>query len=550
MTYFSYLFEAKGIQRYILDSGRLADEIGASDLISELCQSSGSDLLDDVLQSLSMRTNVARRAAGSFCILDKDSERLEDARALWRLAVGAKLPGLEFSDCPPAAALDEVSAVAAARKAMIPLRENSSAFLLPSGHPFVAFAARTGRIAVTKPSRTEEEKEESDLVNAPQKRRGKLLGRGGDMDRLALSFAPNEPGTRFLFPRHFEETEASLKNPCFPFVGNDRRVAVVHADISGLGEIYARVQRVAGSAEDLFNISTKIEEAVISAARNASTAVLATHAMREKDGRSFWRLFNYPKAQNGTDFSRTAVLPARPILLGGDDITIIARADVALTFAAKLLDEIERRTREAFASVDPKYGLTELTACAGIAVVPAGHPTSAASTMADGLCKLAKATAKAQKPYRSALGFAVVTSTIAEGYDLYRERELRTQDGVFLNHDAYFVSGPFDVGTSFGSIVDLALALSEVPGRGKLYETLGLRFDESPKAADRWERFWSYLEIEDCNAANKLRTALAGCLQKGVGSGSIPPLDTALPFLGDALELIDIGAVRVLRGIV
>ncbi len=42
---FVYLFEAKGIQRYISDSGKLKDIIGASEIVFQLARSDCDDLV-------------------------------------------------------------------------------------------------------------------------------------------------------------------------------------------------------------------------------------------------------------------------------------------------------------------------------------------------------------------------------------------------------------------------------------------------------------------------------------------------------------------------
>jgi hypothetical protein len=41
----AYLFQAKGIQPYILDNGKLKEMAGASELVARLCRSHRADLL-------------------------------------------------------------------------------------------------------------------------------------------------------------------------------------------------------------------------------------------------------------------------------------------------------------------------------------------------------------------------------------------------------------------------------------------------------------------------------------------------------------------------
>lgn len=538
-----YVFEAKGIQKYILDSGRLADLIGGSDLVAQLCASSEQDMLAAVIAAARAPVDEARRAGGVFELTSRSPETLHDLRALWRLAVSLGAPGLEFADATtphPTESAD--AALALARAEMSAARDNTAALLLPVGHPFVAFNPRTGRIATEMADNGKDAF--SDLLNTPQRRRGAAIATGKTGERLAEAFVPQDSREEFLFPRHFETEEATDRNPAFPFPSADRRVAVLHADLSGLGEIYGGLHQKNASIAERRAVSLAIETAVTGAARAASTAVLCPKAMRATDGARFRSLFGERVAEGRAPPPDVAVVPGRPILLGGDDITILVRADLAFDFACHFLAEIERQTEAAFQPYASRFGLMSLTACAGIAIVAAGHPTLGAEVMAEGLCKRAKTLAKADRPYRSALAFAVVTSTIEESFASYLARELTTADRKELSHPAYFVASEGRTGVSLQRLAALARALHRVEGRGKLIESLGLRFDASPQAGTRWQRFWEYLGREDAEGCSDLRNALAACIAWNPAEPGPPPLDDCLPFLNDALELVDIGATR------
>ncbi len=182
----AYLFEAKGIQRYILDSGRLADLIGASDLIADLCSSDGNDLLAEVQQAT--RTDdlkLSRRAGGAFCMHGQDRNRLDRLRALWRLAVGLRVPGMPFTDTGNQAGSDDVQAMGAAYRAQPGLRENDAAFLPPTGGPMTAINPRTGRIA-THLERKGGDRIFHDAITATQRARADRLGEVAPKLDLAL----------------------------------------------------------------------------------------------------------------------------------------------------------------------------------------------------------------------------------------------------------------------------------------------------------------------------------------------------------------------------
>lgn len=556
---FCYLFEAKSIQKYILEAGRLADLIGASDLIAELALSGGGDLLHEVLlasENTDLETSFARRAGGSFCVLSDDPAKLGRLRALWRLVIMQMAPGLQFSDIDLVSGDSEMEAIRAAYANLTGIRENSAAMLLPAGGPMTAFNPRSGRLAVHHRTKGGDDVW-YDSVTLPQRTHGKYLiekaEEYGTTDRLATMFQPKDADGSYLFPRHFETGEATLKNPAFPFgkrdaetgSAGDSRVAVIHADVSGLGQFYRKVTNLATSAKDVFDVATEIETAITRAAQKASENCLLPFAAENGD-KGFAELFG-PKCK--TPPKDKKIVPARPVLLGGDDITIITRADLAIRFTQELLIGIENETAAAFAKMslpdDMKHGLT---ACAGIAIVGSGHPFLIAQSMAEGMCKIAKRVAKAgASPYPAMIEFAVITSTVDEDFaDDYRKREQMTFDGAKLFGGPYLIGSGTENATRLDDLLALATAISDAEGYGKLIEALGLRHEGQRTAGIVWKRFWKVLD-GDQEKSKAVRTALAACMVNDAVTEPdfLPCLDAALPILSDALELADIGAIVV-----
>ena len=558
-----YLFESKGIQKYILDSGRLKDLIGASDLVASISRSNEGDLISNVLSISPVgKVKFSRRSGGSFCMHSDNREDLDRFRALWRLAVGLIAPGMPFTDCDPVAADGFNDALDKAYSSQSGVRENSPAFLPPTGGPMTLFNPRTGRIAVEKDRRGDTVVYLDAITKAQVDRERALMDDSSDKvreDTLAQSFLPDD-GTNdeYRFPRHFEIADANRTNPAFPFgVSNpsrqwqaDRRVAVVHADISGLGQIFRKVAAQAGGPEKLFNVARKIEESIEVSARQASVDQVLPFSAKPGD-RGYETLFG-PETHNCPQVS---IPPIRPVVLGGDDITVIVRADLAIGFTTALLENIEKETSRQFGEMSLK-GVPEegLTACAGVAVVSSGHPFLAAQNMAEGMCQYAKKIAKKEgkTPYPSLMSFSVITSTVDEAFETeYREREHRTKDKqsiepLYLSGGAYGVGSHAAEHKSFDDLLQLTKVLKDIPGRGKLYESLSLRHDGPVAASRAWNRF-----LEVVSKTEDQHEDLISWFSK-VGKPDSDSkswreknmMDIALPFVSDALELIDIGAAQ------
>jgi hypothetical protein len=531
---YAYLFEAKGVQRWLFDSGPLRDLIGASDLVAGLTASDGDGLLSDVLAAVGLNPNArfSRRAGGAFCVHWSDRRELERFRALWRLAVALNCPGLECSDAGPVEARDEKDGVEQARKASGGIRFNSAANLPPTGHPFTLFNPRTGRLA-TRVFAYGGDQTLVDVVSEPHREHADALARtfarSRRHDRVARRFltdAALEADPPYVFPRNLEPDEGDeYDNPLFPFRAEDRRIVVLHADLSGLGQIFHNATKSARSAGDIKEVADAIERVVEGAAQNAmSTLLIAAEPPRDYDGK------------------RLRVLPARPVLLGGDDITILIRPDLAFRFAETLLKEIEARSEREFeAFANRGLGLKKVSACAGLAVVKAGQPFLMANTLAETLVKHAKKRAKARgaPPYPSFLAFHVSQSTLREEYEMIVNREL-TARGVSLTANPYRVGSPPEDGEcGWDDLTKLAKALAEAPqGRGKLIEAGRHLFDEPAEAQRKWTRWREVLERETDCQRDDIDVAL-----RSFDRGAEPTLTASIGAISDALELIDLGAI-------
>ncbi|MDY0073564.1 MAG: hypothetical protein RBR77_13070 [Thauera sp.] len=365
MIQYAYLFEARGIQRFLFASGKLRDMLGGSELLDYLCADDG--LLDQTLNSLDLQPKIVRKAGGSFYLL---FERREDAvrlRAAWRLACGNWLPGVEQ--------IDALSEGRSAREAMdeglklLRKARNRLCADLPRPGPLSERSPRTGLAAVLC-----EHDESLDAATARQRR----FERPKDQN-LAQRFL-DEDG--YLWPINFEEDAPASER--FP-LGERHLVGLLHADGNGLGELLRVLTEACKDADDATYVdlyrafSDGLMEATLVAARQACL-VLLPHACDK-------------------------VLPARPLVLGGDDLTILVRADLALPFAKAFLAAFETHSRSAMTRLHKAFedkGLqaqgsrlpAHLTACAGLCYMKCSHPFQAGHELAEGLCKRAKVAAR------------------------------------------------------------------------------------------------------------------------------------------------------------
>lgn len=429
----AYLFEAKGIQRWLLEGGKLRDIAAGSALLSWLARGDGRDLLGLIMAQTGFPAEASRRAGGAFMLHfgdgTADLAAFARFRASWRLTVMRLAPGLEFAEALGHGATDSAAREAAFQPAarLSPTREGGPATLLPLGHSLTALAGRTGRPVTVRSSTLDPDGQGLDTVLAARRRASQAMARGagGFGDRTAEILAAAHPGRTLLWPNRMED-EPGVEGVTFPFDDEEARIAVVHADISALGDYYARLgDAVSADLSVARKASDAIERAVAAAATDAARLLEPT---------------------------ASGVMPARPVLIGGDDVTLIVRADMALPFTEAFLTALEARSKEELGAFCRETGSKEdsfggpLTAAAGVAIGGPKQPFFRLLELAESLCGFAKREAKARAGLgvtpRSVLSFHRVTESAlsATASELF--------DRLTVHGTGRLTAQPYAVGTA------------------------------------------------------------------------------------------------------
>jgi len=202
---------------------------------------------------------------------------------------------------------------------------------------------------------------------------------------------------------------------------NNRYIAIVHADGNNLGLLLKAIQEkllaneitAAHYAEVLRTYSQAIEKTTVESAKQAIIDVVAKGAV--------WQF---------------TIMPARPLVLAGDDCTFIVRGDLALDFTQVFLEQFEKHSQTQLNELKEKYPELDclpekLTACAGIAYIKASQPFYQGYKLAESLCKSAKNFAKShvkkEELVPACLAFHRITTSIIDNYETALERELRRE---------------------------------------------------------------------------------------------------------------------------
>lgn len=210
-------------------------------------------------------------------------------------------------------------------------------------------------------------------------------------------------------------------------------IAIIHADGNGLGRI---VQQVGRDKDKYKEFSSNLNKATECAAQKAFEAVEPFLQSRQ-------------------------CIPIRPVVLGGDDMTVIIRGSLGIEYAKNYLRAFENNTKKKLAGLLPN-GTDHLTACAGIAFIKSSYPFYYGYNLAEELCDEAK---KMSGRMESCLLFHKVQDSFVTSYEDIVARELTVNGKPLLKFGPYYLNTHDDY-MSVEELQELCRKLDEVDNQG------------------------------------------------------------------------------------
>ncbi len=241
-----------------------------------------------------------------------------------------------------------------------------------------------------------------------------------------IGFTPEELG---LIPG----SQWSWSNELSSIVGNDGKIALVHMDGNDLGRLFIgkledqdkdKNKDLSANLKEMSELSSCVEESNKAAMTAAFKAVLS-YLYPNKDAK--------PALQ---DSKIVYDVPIRPIVLGGDDVTVLIRSDLALLFVMVYTKEFEAQTKE-------KNKGNKLSLGASIVVANQSYPFSKGFELAEGLLDNAKTlTNKGYDGYEkrpSSIDYQVITNDVEWDVEDIKEHLYTSKDGSLLSAKPFFI---------------------------------------------------------------------------------------------------------------
>ena len=379
-----YLYGAsvQGIQGFIFQTNQLDDISGASELVENICTKM---FKETVGEGFNEKSNAVIMAAGNVKYVFDTREQCEHVVRNFPRKVQECAPGITFSQA--VVKFDDEKHFEKAVEELekkLKTQRNLHQTPLELGVLGCQRAAKTGMPVVK-------------------------IWNGEDLDAAtyAKRVARKECGNRLYIKSMVGETNKDENDFNFKeeldikdLTGKNDWIAIVHIDGNGLGTV---VQKLGKDREKFREFSYLLDQATTKAANKA---------------------FETIKAQENFSLDK---LPFCPVVLGGDDLTVIIRGDLAMPYAQKFIEHFEEETSKGkLGGLLKEANLCGLTACGGIAYIKASFPFYYGYKLAEELCHAAKTDAKEinKEHVPSCLMFHKVQDSFVQSYKDIKAREL------------------------------------------------------------------------------------------------------------------------------
>lgn len=441
MSKYLYGAAVQGIQDFIFKTNELKHIVGASELVELICTS--------VFDEFAQNGESVVRAAGNIKFIFNNEEDCKKAVREFPKKVMTMAPGITISQAVVSLgedfgkAIDEI-------EALLKVQRNKPSRSVSLGMIGVKRANNTGLPIVS-------------------------VKKDGFQDESTVQkeFFQNVKG---LCEKSFGTDKLNAQNVAYDIseiTDKNDWIAIIHADGNGLG----KVVQVVGKKKEVFSdFSQKLDLATEQAANQAYESIAER-------------------------FNGKKIIPIRPVVLSGDDMTVIIRGDLALDYANAFMKAFEAKTKEHLGAIlREQHVFAEdkdfLTACAGIAYIKSSYPFYYGYQLAEELCGQAKKDTKSihgadsNHLPPSCLMFHKVQDSFIFDYSDIVKRELTAQDGLSFKAGPYYITSQ-DKKNTVDDLIKGCNLLNSTNGDGiksGIRNWITLRIENKHKADQRRER--------------------------------------------------------------
>lgn len=540
---FIYLFEVKSIQSYLNRTGRLKDVIAISDLLDNFInnEQKGEEksILSLALEVIDQKypepqIKFIRRRGGSFYSYCENQEKLQAFRQLWLLIFYQYFPYMQHTDYLGELTSDqnfkiEVGNAFKCLNASI----NAVNLSLPYSTVAVEATANTGEATVD----FIQYKDESPNVDLACK---KIANVNDNFTKKIYKKFIAENCLVKQDPKAYDNLVNSFIiefNKLHGDVNHD--IAYVHFDGNGIGQILMELRKSEKvKSLDLYtDIMTTFSDTLAKSTQKAAQGAF----------KKVYEQFLNDNEQNNSK-AMTRVRNAfyfRPLVLGGDDLTVMIEPKYALDFCSEFTREFKQITSQRFEELNKKYKIQEikkegLTASGGVLFNKIKHPASNTGAIVEALAEKAKDLTKNKNQIeklkkhegKSAIAFYRMSTTTQDDFDEVLERgrlfkcHIESYEQINLGRGVYFIDHIQDY-PNLHDFIDFLNYLNANKKGSNNYKSVIPTF----------RRMMSYLSLDNFYEAKNIYQRLIKRLENDHGQDVIAKLVTLFTFTDQNQEI-------------
>lgn len=448
------LLDTRSIQKYVFGSNKLKTNTGASYLVDGIFNEAMVAVLQafglkmpkeswEKTKSLCMENDetieaeIAYIGGGNMLILVRKGENsLELCRELvqkWSLKVLINAPGLKTGAAIGELSLAKDEFQKSLGKLYAQLKENQNNILPQVDLPYTGFTVEcdySGKAA-----------------NIFSKEYQRLVSAEVEAKIRAYSYAATKNQADYAASLG-DKYEFCSELESIGYKDGESYVSVIHIDGNNMGVKFSSCR----SMSERKALSLKVKKTVQNAFEYLVNKIITEYATYDS-------VLDMRKLQQGSRL----LLPLRPIIIGGDDITFICPGRMGLQYAKAFIEYVNSENLlddDLYKHIKADTGKMlskSMSCCAGVAIVPAKYPFFRAYELAEQLCDAAKSLSR--KDDGSYLDFAILHGEKYGDIDLLRKEQYMTNVGK-LHYGPYNVLGSSKHKNSLQALLDLTAKLS------------------------------------------------------------------------------------------
>lgn len=429
------LLDTRSIQKYVFGCNKLKTNTGASYLVDgifteamvNVLKQSGLKMpdtdwdkagaLEMTKEHPDMECEIAYIGGGNMLILvRKGEESLRICRELvkeWSLKVLLEAPGLKTGAAIGEIDLSEANFQDSLNTIYKQLKENQNNILPQVDLPYTGFTIECDY--------------SGKAVNTYNKDYQRLVS--AEVAAKIKAFKPADEKIKACFQDELGGFEFCSELESIGYKEGESYISVIHIDGNNMGVKFSNCRNM----KERKNLSKKVQKTV-----ERAFGELIKIIVSEYD--SYGDVLDMRVLNKGNK----QLLPLRPIIIGGDDITFICPGRMGLQYAQTFIEYVNSEDlldKDLYNYIKKETGKQisrSLSCCAGVAIVPAKYPFFRAYELAEQLCDEAKE--KSRKDDGNYLDFAILHGEKYGDIKLLRKEQYESANGN-LHYGPYNVLG-------------------------------------------------------------------------------------------------------------